>query len=575
MGATIPETTRGLRLDRRGGSTDASSPSGPPRADRLLRSMVAVAEGLDLEETLPRIVREAVDLVDARYGALGLLDDEGTALARFVTVGLDEATRAGLGPPPTGHGLLGELIRHPVPLRLDDLRNHPASVGVPPGHPPMGSFLGVPVRVGTRAVGNLYLTDKRGGSFTAADEEVTTSLAAAAGIAVQNARLHTRTRHLVAETRLRQRWLEAAGEITTTLLAGTDPGEALALVAQRAAELIGASGALITTPPRVTDDGDEPPVRVTVAVGLEGRFPVGTRLPTRGTVLGAVAHTGSPQAVDALVLREGDGEGAPGLAVPMRSGEEISGVLVVVGIDGWVDAAGDDGLSILASFADQAALVLRHAESQRARRQLDVVSDRERIAADLHDHVLQRLFALGLGLQAAHARLPESDAARRVDDAVDQIDAIIRDIRTSIFDLHTARGGGALITRVRAAAREMAADTDVDPVVRVSGHVEDLAEDLAVAVEAVVREGVSNAVRHAAPSQVTVTVSADSVLAVEVVDDGIGIPETVARSGLANLTGRARAAGGDARVARRPVGPGTRLTWWVPLDPTKPDTVDA
>jgi signal transduction histidine kinase len=570
-GATIRQTT----TEWSGTDTDALAAVGVQRADRLLRSVIAVADGLDLEATLERIVREAVDLVEARYGALGLLTEDGTALARFVTVGLDEEARARIGPLPTGRGLLGELIRHPVPLRLDDLTQHPASVGLPPNHPPMGSFLGVPVRVRDRVVGNLYLTDKDGGSFTLEDEDVTTTLASAAGIAVENARLHARTRQLVAETRLRQRWLEASGEITTTLLAGADPGEALTLVAQRAAELIGASGALITTAPRSAADGDEQPVRVTVAVGVEDRFPVGTRLPVRGTVLDDVARTATPQIAEELLLRPGGvGEGR-GLAVPMRGGEEMSGVLVVVGVDGWTDTAGSDGLSILASFADQAALVLRHAESQRARRQLDVVTDRERIAADLHDHVLQRLFALGLGLQAAHARLPESDAARRVDEAVDQIDGIIRDIRTSIFDLHTARGGAELTSRVQAAATEMAADTDLDPVVRVSGDVEDVPEDLAVAVEAVVREGVSNAVRHAEPSQITVTVSADSTLAVEVVDDGIGIPETVARSGLANLATRARAAGGDARVARRPVGSGTRLTWWVPLDPTKPDPVDA
>ncbi|HEY2222259.1 GAF domain-containing sensor histidine kinase [Actinomycetospora sp.] len=536
--------------------------------------MMAVADGLDAEQTLARIVREAVDLVDARYGALGLLDDAGTGLARFVTVGLDEVTRAGLGLPPTGRGLLGELIRHPEPLRLEDLRDHPASIGMPPGHPPMASFLGVPVRVRDRVVGNLYLTDKRDGSFTTDDQDVMTTLAAAAGIAVENARLHARTRRLVAQTRLRQRWLEAAGEITTTLLAGAVPGEALALVAQRAAELIGATGALITTPPdEARGDDDEPTVRVTVVVGLEDRFPAGTRLPVRGTVLGAVSYSGSPQVADQLVLRPGgEGEG-PGLAVPMRGGEDISGVLVVVGVDHWAESVGDDGLSILASFADQAALVLRHAESQRARRQLDVVTDRERIAADLHDHVLQRLFALGLGLQAAHARLPHSEAAARVDDAVDQIDGIIRDIRTSIFDLHTARGGGDRAVRIHEAATEMAADTAIERVVRLSGAVEDIPEELAVAVEAVVREGVSNAVRHAAPSRVTVTVSADSVLAVEVSDDGIGIPPTVARSGLANLAARARAAGGDIRIAPMPVGSGTRLTWWVPLDAVGHDDV--
>lgn len=535
------------------------------RTDQLLTSVVAVAEGLDLEETLARIVHEAVELVDARYGALGLLDERGTALARFVTVGVDEATRARLGPPPRGEGLLGELIRHPVALRLDDLRDHPASVGVPPGHPPMGSFLGVPVRVRDRVVGNLYLTDKRGGRFTAEDEDVTTTLAAAAGIAVENARLHARTRRLAAEAVRRERWLEAAGEVTTQLLAGTEPGEALTLVAQRAAELTCATGALITTPPQTVDDGDTaPPVRVTVCVGLEDRYPAGTRVSLPDTVFAAVARTRAPHVSEDLRLT-GDGPGlGPGLAVPMRSGDDLSGVLVVVGVEDRASAA-DDGLSVVASFADQAALVLRLAESQRARRQLDVVTDRERIAADLHDHVLQRLFALGLGLQAAHARLPASEAATRVDDAVDQIDAIIRDIRTSIFDLHTAAAHG-LAGRLRTVVDEMTAQSGVEPVVRLSGAVETVPDDLAVAVEAVVREAVSNAVRHAAASTVTVTVAADAQLTVDVTDDGVGIPDAVARSGLANLAARARAAGGNVRVGRRAVGPGTRLTWWVPLD---------
>lgn len=367
------------------------------------------------------------------------------------------------------------------------------------------------------------------------------------------------------QTRLRQRWVEASGEITTALLAGAGPGEALGLVARRAAELTGASGALITTPVTTAAHGEAPPVRVMVAVGFDDRYPAGTPLPVGGTVLGAVARTGAPHAVDDLVLAPGHAGEGSGLAVLMRAGEETSGVLVVSGVDAGADSI-RDGLSILASFADQAALVLRYAESQRALRELDVLADRERIAADLHDHVLQRLFALGLGLQAVHARLASSDAARRVDEAVDQIDGIVRDIRSAIFDLHNSRAGGELAARVRAAATGMAADTDVEPVVRVSGEVEAVPEDLVVAVEAVVREGVSNAVRHAAPSQITVTVSTDTALTVEVVDDGLGIPEPVARSGLANLAARARAVGGDLRVARRPLGPGTRLTWWVPLD---------
>jgi signal transduction histidine kinase len=227
-------------------------------------------------------------------------------------------------------------------------------------------------------------------------------------------------------------------------------------------------------------------------------------------------------------------------------------------------------LSVVSSFADQAALVVRLAESQRAERELALFTDRERIAADLHDTVLQRLFAVGLGLQAAQPRVVEPDAARRVGQAIDQIDSVVRDIRTTIFDLHTTDGVPGLGGRLRGAVAELSTHVTLDPVVRMSGPVDTLPADLAAHVEAVVREGVSNALRHGAPDTVTVTVSADDVLAVEVTDDGIGIPTWGARSGLANLTARARDAGGDAVVERRAVGGGTRLSWWVPLPDAAP-----
>jgi signal transduction histidine kinase len=546
----------------------------PEHAGALYSSMIAVAEGLDLDSTLRRVVEVASELVDARYGALGVLDEAGTGLARFVTTGLDDDTRARIGDLPRGLGLLGELIRRPEPLRLSDLHAHPSSVGFPAHHPPMASFLGVPIRVRGVVFGNLYLTDKRRGDFTSEDEDVTVALAAAAAVAVENARLHQATERLVVEGQRRRRWLEASGEITTQVLAGADPGEALVLAAERAAELADGSGAIITTPPSVVAEGDvAPPVRVTVSVGLEDRLPVGARLGLDGSALASVARIRAPRVEEDLVLTV-DGQDrrfGPALLVPLDGSAAITGVLVVVrraGSEG-LDA---EGLSVVASFADQAALVLRLAESQRARRQLDVASDRERIAADLHDHVLQRLFAVGLGLQATQARiaaLPE--AAHRVTEAVDQIDGIIRDIRTSIFDLHVVGGGTGLGGRLRGAVAEMSAHVALEPVVRLSGAVDAVPEELVGQVEAVVREGVSNAVRHAAPQSVVVTVSVDDILAVDVTDDGAGIPENVARSGLSNLVARARALGGDADVSRSATGSGTRLSWWVPLDPQPSD----
>ncbi|PVZ06267.1 GAF domain-containing sensor histidine kinase [Actinomycetospora cinnamomea] len=550
-----------------GGAVRAASPE---QIAALFSSMTSIAEGLDLDATLYRIVEAATTLVDARYGALGVLDEEGVGLARFVYTGLDDDARRRIGDLPRGHGLLGELIRHPEPLRLADLHEHVSSSGFPPHHPPMRTFLGVPVRVRGTVFGNLYLTEKRDGEFTAEDEAVMVALAAAAAVAVDNARLHQDTQRLVAEAQRRQRWLEASSEITTQVLAGADPSEALVLAAERAAELTDALGAVITTPPATVADGDvAPPVRVTVSVGVEDRLPTGARIALEGSPLTTVARTRVPRVEDDLVLAV-DGEErrlGPALLVPLDGTDVITGVLVVVRRPG---AGGVDveGLSTVASFADQAALVLRLAESQRARRQLDVATDRERIAADLHDHVLQRLFALGLGLQATQARLrAHPEAAHRVNDAVDQIDGIVRDIRTSIFDLHAVGDAPGLGGRLRGAVAEMSAHVATEPVVRLSGAVDTVPEKLAVQVEAVVREGVSNAVRHGAAGSVVVTVSVDDVLAVDVTDDGVGIPDHVARSGLVNLAARARALGGDASVGRRATGSGTRLTWWIPLDP--------
>lgn len=554
------------RLDRVGRNQD--------RVEALLASVIGIGEGLDLDATLNRIVEAATELVDARYGALGVLDEAGTGLAQFVAVGIDHELRARIGDLPRGLGLLGELIRRPESLRLTELSEHPASVGFPAGHPPMHTFLGVPIRVRGAVFGNLYLTDKRAGEFTADDEAVTTALAAAAAVAIENARLYADTRRLVAEAEQRQRWLEASGEITTQLLAGADPGEALVLVAERAAELTGGAGAVITTPPATTEPPDvPPPVRVTVSVGLGDLVPVGARLAVGDSGLARAARHRAPGVEGELVL-DVDGREVrlgPALVVPLDRSGSATGVLVVArprsatGFDA-------DALSVVASFADQAALVLRHAESQRARWQLDLVADRERIAADLHDHVLQRLFALGLALQATRARLPREDpAACRVNEAVDQIDSIVRDIRTTIFDLHTAGAGPGLGGRLRAALAETTSHVDLEPVVRLSGAVDTVPEDLAVQVEAVVREGVSNAVRHSGADSIVVTVSADDILAVEVTDDGVGIPDTVARSGLVNIAARARAAGGGAAVDRVVTGRGTRLSWWVPLVPGSPE----
>jgi len=534
------------------------------RTEGLLDAVLAVASGLDLDATLRRVVQAAVDLVDARYGALGVLAPDRRSLARFVHVGVDDTVRERIGHPPHGAGILGRLIEDPRPLRLDQLATHPASVGFPPHHPPMASFLGVPVRVRGEPFGNLYLTEKRGepGSFTADDEAIATALATAAGVAIDNARLYGRTATLMHEAQRRERWLEATGEITTELLRGTDAAEALTLVAQRAAELTDAECAFVVEP--VPGGGADQDMTVTACVGMEDVVPLGLTAPARDSPLAAVAASRAPRRESELTIPTA-GTLGPALVVPLRAGDEVSGVLVAGRRPGAPEFDADQ-LPVVAAFADQAALALALAASRRAERELDVLADRDRIAADLHDHVLQRLFAVGLGLQSAQRRAGRADVAERIADAVDQLDQVVREIRTSIFDLHAdASGRPGLGGRIRAAVTELTAHAAVRPVVRVTGPVDVVPDVLADQVEAVVREGVSNAVRHAAADGVVVTVSVGDELVVDVSDDGRGMPEAAALSGLLNLERRARAHGGDITVAPREHGGGTRLVWRVPL----------
>ncbi|MDN5917447.1 MAG: GAF domain-containing protein [Pseudonocardia sp.] len=545
----------GLRLDelldevqdRLGQITSARG-----RMQSLLDAVLTVAAGLDLETTLQRIVRSAVDLVQARYGALGVLGPDGS-IARFVDVGFSHETRVLLGRPPEGKGLLGQLIADPRPLRLPDLAQHPSSVGFPPNHPPMHSFLGVPIRVRDAVYGNLYLTEKIGGrEFTADDEVIVLALAAAAGIAVQNA-------DLFEQGRLRQRWLEALGEIRVEVLGGAGDTDVLALVARRCLELSGATTTMIALGP--DEQGG-------FTIGASSGQPMGA-VELGGDLLNDVI-AGQPVLADspATVLVPGPGSDdlGPTVAVPMRAAERVIGVLVAIRRAG-APAYEPGEVPLLLSFAEQAALALELGAKSRAQRQLDVLADRDRIARDLHDHVIQRLFATGLKLQSTLRRSTRPEVQERIQQAVEELDQTVREIRTSIFDLHTARGGDeGLRRRLLDTVAETSVDSGVSVSVRTSGPVDTVVpSEVAVDALAVTREAVSNAIRHARPETVVVTVEAvDGELLVEVVDDGTGIEPEVARSGLHNLDDRADRLGGSCDVTRRAAG-GTRLAWRVPL----------
>jgi signal transduction histidine kinase len=524
--------------------------SGRDRMDALLAAVLVFSAGLELETTLHRIVTAAADLVDARYGALALLDDDGRTTG-FAVTGVDDATRDRIGPPPAGHELLGALVTGRDPVRLADLGSAPACDGVLPGTPSMRSFLGVPLVVRGAVLGRLYLGGEH--PFTAADERAIVALAAAAGIAVDNARLY-------GETRSRQRWLEATGEISAELLGGADVHEVLRLIASRTAGLTGAQDVLVALP---AEPGGV--LVVTVCAGPDADVLTGRRIPLGGSTSGAVLDDHVPRSVPSLAFDLGDGvDLGPALAVRLRSTESTSGVLLAIRPHGAA-RFDEHELQIVSAFADQAALALRDAESQAARRELDVVVDRDRIARDLHDQVIQRLFAVGLSIEGTRRRSGSAAVTARLARHIDQLQDVIEEIRGAIFDLHAEPGAGqGLRARLQSAVIDTTADSAIRTTVRLAGSFDRVPAGLAEHAEAVVREAVTNVLRHARADELAVTVSLDGDLLVEVSDTGIGMPEAAVRSGLRNLERRAAEAGGSFRV-ERPAGGGTRLMWTVPV----------
>ncbi|BCJ48929.1 histidine kinase [Actinoplanes sp. NBRC 14428] len=513
------------------------------RIRALLDAVVGISTDLDLRSTLQRIVQAACNLVGARYGALGVLGPDRRELSDFITHGIDPELHARIGDLPHGRGVLGLLITDPHPVRLPDITRHPRSYGFPPNHPPMHSFLGVPVRTRDQIFGNLYLAEKQGApEFTDDDEEIVVALAAAAGVAIDNARLFTLAQR-------RERWLSAAAEITSVLLGTVNRTEALRLIARRAREISNAELVLV-----LLHDEDTARYSIEVADGADAM--VGRMLSvdvdalaTEGTSLGDIADWPGPVP---------DG---PAMAAPLANADMPQGVLIVAG----AEAGREDDAALLSSFAGQATLALERARAQEERELLVVLEDRERIARDLHDVVIQRLFATGMQLQgvAPHALRP--DTAKKISAAVDDLDATIRDIRRSIFELR-APVGPSLRTELRDAVEAATDALGFRPSLDVSGPVDSaVPDDVVPELLAVLREALSNVARHANASGVRVSVrAADGEVVIRVEDDGVGTDPAAARGGLVNMGERARDLGGVFEVTPGPAG-GTIVSWRVPL----------
>jgi signal transduction histidine kinase len=527
---------------------------GRDRIDGLVEAMLVVTSGLELDETLKTIVHTAIELVDAQYGALGVRGHD-HELVEFIYEGIDEEMREKIGHLPEGRGVLGVLIDDPKPIRLDNIAHHAASVGFPPNHPPMRTFLGVPVRIRDEVFGNLYLTEKTGGQpFSEDDEVLVGALAAAAGIAIDNARLYE-------QSKTRQSWIEATRDISTELLAGTDPATVFRLVADQSRHLSGAQMTLVAVPADAELSVGEATELIVAATAGDGPAASLHSIPIEGTLIGEAFVQRTPGRFDHIEL-EAMTTG-PALVLPLRASDEVAGVLVVLRSVGRSPFSSEQ-FDMMTGFADQAALAWQLASTQRQMRELSILTDRDRIARDLHDHVIQRLFAVGLALQGTIPRARSPEVQQRLTDCVDDLQQVIQEIRTAIFDLHGSSSG---VTRLRQRLDEAVAqfaNSDLRTTVQYVGPLSVVDATLADHAEAVVREAVSNAVRHSGATTLAVNVAVEDELTIEVVDNGRGIEGEITGSGLTNLRKRADEAGGAFAVESAPTG-GAKLRWCAPL----------
>ncbi|HYM97828.1 MAG TPA: GAF domain-containing sensor histidine kinase [Candidatus Sulfotelmatobacter sp.] len=532
------------------------------RKDVLLEAGLTLASELSLPIVLQRIVDVATQVTDARYGALGVIG-EGGSLVEFVTTGISARDRRKIGHLPRGRGVLGLLIKDPKPVRIKNISEHEMSVGFPAHHPPMASFLGAPVQAMGRVFGNIYLAEKRtSAEFSTEDEEALVVLATQAGVAIANASLYE-------ELRSREAWLEALRDITLQVLAGAERGELLEKVADHARELAAADVATVVS---VTEDPAT--LIVAAASGVRSSELLGQKLPAAGSISGAVMRSGRPLTVPDV---SGDrrafqpvarlGRHGPALFVPLRIPGGSTGTLMVANLKGG-QQLNEQRQRLVESFTDQASVALEFDRAQEDLRRLGLMEERERIAKELHDGIIQSLFAVGMNLQGTAMLAGSPETARRIEGSVEELDKVIRDLRNYIFGL---RPGILADRQLDQALRVLAQDLQSRSEIRVKVDVDaTLAAALShrsTDIVQLTREALSNVARHARASSATVRLTrhgSEGELAIE--DDGVGFDRGQGSPGNGLRNMRERAAGLGATFEISSVrGKGTRLRFTFPL----------
>ncbi|OCB22647.1 histidine kinase [Mycobacterium malmoense] len=530
--------------------------------EQLLRVIVEIGAGLDLNATLHRIIGAARRLTSAPYGALAIRDPDGNLLS-FVHEGMDPETVSRIGPLPVGKGLLSLSLLDTPALRMDDLTAHPASAGFPEHHPPMRAFLAVPITIRETVFGNLYLTHVDPERvFSDSDEVAARALAFAAAVAIDNAQVFERERTAV-------KWMEASREITTALLSSSEPHRRpLQVIAESARTLTDAEQAIVLVPadPDLPDDEVDTLV-VSAAVGVHAAEVVGQRVPVDASTSGAVFRSGRPLITETLrypIQAFTDVGQRPAILMPLRAREEVVGVIAIArGAD--QPPFDDSYLDLVSDFATHAAIALVLASAREDARRLTILAERERIAHDLHDHVIQRLFAAGMDLQGTLARARSPEVAERLNRTLDDLQTIIEEIRTTIFQLKSPSGKSDFRYRIQQVVADLTEDRDIVTTVRMHGPMTAVGGELADHAEAVTAEAVSNSLRHSGATRLTVEISVADMFVLDIVDNGSGIPDGNTRhSGLANMKRRAERLGGACEITGPPEG-GTRVHWVAPL----------